>query len=271
MFKDRIKELREDNDLSLVQFAKKAGISKTTVILYEAGKQNPGRKTIAKICDTFDVTEEWLLDEDTAAAAMTEKAETAHSSAARKRKKKKQSKKPAVKNTKGESKMSKKSINRPMPPMPFKTFGKAGEQDDERKAKANELKDNYKELLKKYRQENMDARKTSVQNRKDKQEQAFDRFMEMQETFADFLSENPLVLPFAPMYSIFPKKMMKQFMEIERLSNEFFKKQADNYADFCEQRKNMFLEMMASAVTKNEEPDEKSEEPEEKDEAEEKD
>ena len=260
MFKDRIKELCENNDLSLVQFATMAGISKTTVSQYEAGRQNPSRKTIEKICEAFGVTEEWLLEEETAAAAKTEKAETAHTAAARKRKKKKPSKKPAVKNTKGESKMSKKSINRPTPPMPFKTFGKAGEQDDERKAKANELKDNYKELLKKYRQENMDARKTSVQNRKDKQEQAFDRFMEMQETFADFLSENPLVLPFAPMYSIFPKKMMKQFMEIERLSNDFFRKQADVYADFRAQRKSMLRDLFAAGVTKNAESDDEAEE-----------
>ena len=249
MFKDKIKELRVNNDLSLVQFAEMIGISKTTVSLYEAGRQNPGRKTIAKICETFDVTEEWLLGEDAVPAGEKEV--------------KNPPKKTAVSNTKGENKMSKKNRNSFVPPLPFapyaRSMGKTEEQDDARKAKVDEMKENYKELLKKYRQEDIDAGKNSAQKRKDKREQAFDRFMEMQETFADYMSDNLFVLPFAPMYSISPKKMMKQFMEIERLSDEFLRKQAEIYADFREQRKNLFRDMMAAAVTKNTESDAKDE------------
>ena len=140
--------------------------------------------------------------------------------------------------------MSKKNINR-IPP----------EEGSDRKAKADELKANYKELLKKYYEENAEARKTAVQKRKDRRDKAFDRFMEVQETFAGFLSEDPFILPFAPMYSIFPKKAVKQFMEIERLSNEYFKKQLDVYEDFRKQRKDMLSDMWKAAAVKNEKKD----------------
>ena len=49
MIKDRIKELREKNGLTISAFAKSLGISPTSASLYESGKQNPGKKTIAKI------------------------------------------------------------------------------------------------------------------------------------------------------------------------------------------------------------------------------
>ena len=46
MIKDRIKELREKNRLTISAFAKSLGISPTSASLYESGKQNPGKKTI---------------------------------------------------------------------------------------------------------------------------------------------------------------------------------------------------------------------------------
>jgi transcriptional regulator with XRE-family HTH domain len=64
MFKDRIKELRTENNLSVTEFAKAIGVSKSSASLYESGRQNPGPKTIETICRTFDVDEEWLLGED---------------------------------------------------------------------------------------------------------------------------------------------------------------------------------------------------------------
>ena len=371
MFKDRIAELRVNNDLSLAQFAEAVGVSKATVSLYEAGKQNPSKKTIAKICEAFNVSEEWLFGEDevtagtrkgakkpskkkkkgkaakaakaavstedepvepeelpedeaveseelpedeaveseelpedepVAADELTEEVEeveedetepeteapaeaeaeteeeaklkedpkpktrrsAAGTRSAGTKKVNKPSKKTTALNMKGENKMAKKKINRLVPPIPFAFYGKAAdkgeEQGSDRKAKANEMKEQYKALLKKYHEENVDARKSSAKKRKDKREQAFDRFMEMQETFADFISEDPFVLPFIPMYSLFPKKMMKRFMELERVSNEFFEKQAEAYADFCKERKTMLLDMMKASVIKNEDQEEDEEE-----------
>ena len=79
MLKDRIKELRKRNDLSLKSFAESIGISGTSASLYESGKQNPGKKTLDKICEVYGVTKEWLTEDElkkTAAPAL-EKAEKA--------------------------------------------------------------------------------------------------------------------------------------------------------------------------------------------------
>ena len=79
MIKDRIKELRKRNDLSLKSFAESVGISGTSASLYESGKQNPGKKTLDKICEVYGVTKEWLTEDElkkTATPAL-EKAEKA--------------------------------------------------------------------------------------------------------------------------------------------------------------------------------------------------
>ena len=79
MLKDRIKELRKRNDLSLKSFAESIGISGTSASLYESGKQNPGKKTLDKICEVYGVTKEWLTEDELpkAAAPALEKVEKA--------------------------------------------------------------------------------------------------------------------------------------------------------------------------------------------------
>ena len=62
MLKDRIKELREKNNLSIAAFARSLGISSTSASLYESGKQNLGKRTIEKICEVYGVEESWLMD-----------------------------------------------------------------------------------------------------------------------------------------------------------------------------------------------------------------
>jgi transcriptional regulator with XRE-family HTH domain len=80
MLKDRIKELRKRNDLSLKSFAESIGISGTSASLYESGKQNPGKKTLDKICEVYGVTKEWLTEDElpkTAAPALEKVEKTA--------------------------------------------------------------------------------------------------------------------------------------------------------------------------------------------------
>jgi transcriptional regulator with XRE-family HTH domain len=64
MIKDRIKELRKSNNLTLKSFAESVGISGTSASLYESGKQNPGKKTLDKICEVYGVTKEWLTGDE---------------------------------------------------------------------------------------------------------------------------------------------------------------------------------------------------------------
>lgn len=63
MIKDRIRELRTSKGLTLKDFAGEIGVSPTSASLYESGKQNPGKKTIARICEVFGVDQEWLTGE----------------------------------------------------------------------------------------------------------------------------------------------------------------------------------------------------------------
>ena len=63
MIKDQLKELRTRNNMTIAAFAKAIGVSGTSVSLYESGKQNPGPKTIDRICQKFGVDKEWLLGE----------------------------------------------------------------------------------------------------------------------------------------------------------------------------------------------------------------
>ena len=76
MIKDRIKELREKNGLTISAFAKSLGISPTSASLYESGKQNPGKKTIAKICEVYGVEEGYLSSSPADKATPTDKATT---------------------------------------------------------------------------------------------------------------------------------------------------------------------------------------------------
>ena len=61
MFKDRIKELRNETGLSLRDFATIIGVSYQAIRLYEAGEMFPKKEIIDKICALFRVDEEWLI------------------------------------------------------------------------------------------------------------------------------------------------------------------------------------------------------------------
>ena len=75
MLKDRIKELREKNNLTISAFARSLNISPTSVSLYESGKQNPGKKTIANIRKVYGVDEAWLTERTTGAETIADTAQ----------------------------------------------------------------------------------------------------------------------------------------------------------------------------------------------------
>ena len=56
----RLKELREDLYLSVVQMAKETGVSQNTIHLYERGGY-PSIKQIEMIAKTYDVNPAWLV------------------------------------------------------------------------------------------------------------------------------------------------------------------------------------------------------------------
>lgn len=64
MFKNRIKELRERNNLNKVEMAKKVKVAESTVRSWETGKSEPQWKKLREITRVFDVEENWLLGLD---------------------------------------------------------------------------------------------------------------------------------------------------------------------------------------------------------------
>lgn len=58
--KDRIKQIREVENLSQRAFAQRIGISGPSVARLESGENNPGEQTIRAICSEFGIRREWL-------------------------------------------------------------------------------------------------------------------------------------------------------------------------------------------------------------------
>ena len=57
---ERLKELRKILGLTQQEMADKFGVKRNTIATYESGKVDPSSRTIADICEKFDVREEWL-------------------------------------------------------------------------------------------------------------------------------------------------------------------------------------------------------------------
>lgn len=61
IFKERLKDLRTSLSLTQEEFAKRLGISKSAVGMYERGEREPSIKLLAKIADTFNVDVNYLI------------------------------------------------------------------------------------------------------------------------------------------------------------------------------------------------------------------
>jgi len=57
---ERLKELRKILGLTQQEMADKIGVKRNTIATYESGKVDPSSRTIADICEKFDVRKEWL-------------------------------------------------------------------------------------------------------------------------------------------------------------------------------------------------------------------
>ncbi|WP_342538383.1 helix-turn-helix transcriptional regulator [Sporosarcina sp. FSL K6-1540] len=58
---NRIRNLRDSEDIQQVDFAKKIGVSNVVLSRYESGERKPDYETLIKIADYFDVTTDYLL------------------------------------------------------------------------------------------------------------------------------------------------------------------------------------------------------------------
>ncbi len=60
----RLKELREQNNLTQVEFASEIGMLQQQYSRYEKGEREPQLKHIRRICKKFNVSADWLLGLD---------------------------------------------------------------------------------------------------------------------------------------------------------------------------------------------------------------
>lgn len=59
--KDRIKQIRKNENLTLEKFGKRIGITAASCSNIESGKTNASSQTVLAICREFGVSENWLL------------------------------------------------------------------------------------------------------------------------------------------------------------------------------------------------------------------
>lgn len=59
---ERIKMIRESRELNMRDFAKKIGITSSSVSKLESGENKPSERTIMLICDRFKINRDWLVN-----------------------------------------------------------------------------------------------------------------------------------------------------------------------------------------------------------------
>lgn len=64
MFGDKLKKLREANNLSQQQLAEKLGMSPSGIGMWEQNRRQPDNETLKKIAQLFDVSTDYLLGND---------------------------------------------------------------------------------------------------------------------------------------------------------------------------------------------------------------
>ncbi len=58
---DRLYEIRAERDLSYREIARMIGTTNTVWMRWEIGETTPSAKSIIAICETFNVSTDWLL------------------------------------------------------------------------------------------------------------------------------------------------------------------------------------------------------------------
>ncbi|PGC22780.1 transcriptional regulator [Bacillus wiedmannii] len=61
MIGEKIKELRKNGKITQEQLGNAIGVSKMAISYFEKGKKSPGRESLEKIADYFNVTTDYLL------------------------------------------------------------------------------------------------------------------------------------------------------------------------------------------------------------------
>ncbi len=133
---------------------------------------------------------------------------------------------------KGDGKMSKKKADNgswPMLPM-LDEFDWNWDDWDTVQKKSKKKAKEFSAEIKSFWEKGIDLQKSSLDKSKDQYDQFFDSMQDAMDSFAEALPEDlPWMLPcFAS-----PKSFRKQMKEWEQMANDYFKEQADTFADFA--------------------------------------
>ncbi len=60
-FPERLKELRQEKNLTLSKLGKKVGLTNATISRYESGTRKPNQDVLEELADFFEVTTDYLL------------------------------------------------------------------------------------------------------------------------------------------------------------------------------------------------------------------
>lgn len=61
-FGNKLKELRKNNNLTQKQLAGMLNQAQSTIVYWEKDKQEPSISSLKKICETFSISADYLLD-----------------------------------------------------------------------------------------------------------------------------------------------------------------------------------------------------------------
>ena len=61
---ERIKKVREHYNLTMAEFAKRIGVTVSSISLYESGSRTPSNAVLTAICREFNINYEWLNNGD---------------------------------------------------------------------------------------------------------------------------------------------------------------------------------------------------------------
>lgn len=61
MYQERIKQIRQELELSVAKLSKKIGIPERTITSYERNERVPSLEFLATLCRTFNINANWFL------------------------------------------------------------------------------------------------------------------------------------------------------------------------------------------------------------------
>ena len=73
---NRIKELREEKNMTQIRLSIELNVSQETISAYEIGKHNPSVKNLMRMSELFDASMDYIMGTDSTRNAMPEKSLT---------------------------------------------------------------------------------------------------------------------------------------------------------------------------------------------------